>query len=160
MHSASFQAAIPRASSYADDRTTRALLMCGTLAGPVFVLVGLIQSFTIPGFDLTHHYLSQLSSGDLGWIQIANFVVAGLLTIAAAVGVRRALAGGPLGRVAPVLLGGFGVSRPQACSLPTRRSGFLRGRRMRSRRSRPGTACCTGWRRSSRSVCWSVRASR
>lgn len=109
MHSASFQAAIPRASSYADDRTTRALLMCGTLAGPVFVLVGLIQSFTIPGFDLTHHYLSQLSSGDLGWIQIANFVVAGLLTIAAAVGVRRALAGGPLGRVAPVLLGGFGV---------------------------------------------------
>ena len=33
----------------------------------------------------------------------------GLLTIAAAVGVRRALAGGKFGRVAPVLLGGFGV---------------------------------------------------
>ena len=109
MHSASIQAAIPRAASYADDRTTRTLLTCGTAAGPVFAAVGLIQAFTIPGFDLTHHYLSQLSSGELGWIQIANFAVAGLLTIAAAVGVQRALAGGKFGRVAPVLLGGFGV---------------------------------------------------
>jgi len=109
MHSASIGAALPRATSYADDRTTRTLLTCGIAAGPVFVAVGLIQAFTIPGFDLTHHYLSQLSSGELGWIQIANFVIAGLLTIAAAVGVRRALGGGTLGRVSPVLLGGFGV---------------------------------------------------
>jgi len=63
----------------------------------------------IPGFDLTHHYLSQLSSGDLGWIQISNFVISGLLTIAAAVGVRRALRGGRLGRVGPALLAAFGV---------------------------------------------------
>jgi succinate dehydrogenase/fumarate reductase cytochrome b subunit len=103
------EAALPRSSSYADDQTTRTLLRCGILAGPVFVTVGLIQAFTIPGFDLTHHYLSQLSSGELGWIQMANFVITGLLTIAAAVGVRRALGGGTLGRVAPVLLGVFGV---------------------------------------------------
>ena len=109
MHSASIGAALPRTASYADERTIRTLLTCGTVAGPVFVAVGLIQAFTIPGFDLTHHYLSQLSSGELGWIQIANFVIAGLLTIAAAVGVRRALGGGTLGRVSPVLLGGFGV---------------------------------------------------
>jgi hypothetical protein len=109
MHTASIEATLARASSHTDDRTTRTLLTCGTVAGPVFVAVGLIQAFTIPGFDLTHHYLSQLSSGDLGWIQIANFVIAGLLTIAAAVGVRRALDGGTLGRVSPVLLGGFGV---------------------------------------------------
>jgi hypothetical membrane protein len=103
------EAALPRASSYADDQTTRTLLRCGIAAGPVFFTVGLIQAFTIPGFDLTHHYLSQLSSGELGWIQMANFVITGLLTIAAAVGVRRALGGGTLGRVAPVFLGLFGV---------------------------------------------------
>lgn len=108
MHSTSIGVAVPRAASQADDRTTRRLLACGTVAGPVFATVGLIQSFTIPGFDLTHHYLSQLSSGEFGWIQIANFVIAGLLTIAAAVGVRRA-AGGTLGKAGPVLLGGFGV---------------------------------------------------
>jgi hypothetical membrane protein len=103
------EASLPRASSYADDQATRTLLKSGIAAGPVFVAVGLIQAFTIPGFDLTHHYLSQLSSGELGWIQMANFVITGLLTIAAAVGVRRALGGGTLGRVAPVFLGLFGV---------------------------------------------------
>jgi hypothetical membrane protein len=103
------EAALPTTSSYANDQTTRTLLRCGTVAGPVFVAVGLIQAFTIPGFDLRHQYLSQLSSGELGWIQMGNFVITGLLTIAAAVGVRRALGGGTLGRVAPVLLGLFGV---------------------------------------------------
>ena len=109
MHSVSIGTSIPRASTYADDRATRTLLSCGIFAGPLFAMVGLIQAFTIPGFDLTHHYLSQLSSGELGWIQIGNFVVAGLLTLAAAVGVRRALSGGTLGRVTPLLLGGFGI---------------------------------------------------
>ena len=108
MHAVSIAAA-PRATTYSDERTTRALLLCGIVAGPIFVVAGLIQAVTIPGFDLTHHYLSQLSSGDLGWIQMANFVITGLLTIAAAVGVRRALGGGRLGRVAPVLLALFGV---------------------------------------------------
>jgi len=110
MQVASFQQTSARAASYADDRTTKALLACGVAAGPLFMVVGLIQSFTVPGFDLTHHYLSMLSSSpDFGWIQISNFVVAGLLTVASAVGVRRALRGGPLGRVSPVLLGLFGV---------------------------------------------------
>lgn len=108
MHSASIEAALPRAASRADDRTTRTLLACGIYAGPLFVAVGLIQALTIPGFDLTHHYLSQLSSGELGWIQIANFVVGGLLVIAAAVGVRRA-GRTTLGTAGPVLLVCFGV---------------------------------------------------
>jgi hypothetical membrane protein len=109
MHVWSIEVASPGVASYAEDRTTRTLLLCGIVAGPVFVAAGLLQSFTIPGFDLTHHYLSQLSSGELGWIQVANFVIAGLLTIAAAAGVRRALRGGTLGNVGPVLLAGFGV---------------------------------------------------
>jgi hypothetical protein len=109
MHSVSIGTSIPRASAHADDRATRTLLTCGIFAGPLFAMVGLIQAFTIPGFDLTHHYLSQLSSGELGWIQIGNFVVTGLLTLAAAAGVRRALAGGTLGRITPRLLSGFGI---------------------------------------------------
>jgi hypothetical protein len=109
MHSVSIGTSIPRASAHADDRATRTLLTCGIFAGPLFAMVGLIQAFTIPGFDLTHHYLSQLSSGELGWIQIGNFVVTGLLTLAAAAGVRRALAGGTLGRITPLLLSGFGI---------------------------------------------------
>lgn len=88
---------------------TRRLLTCGLVAGPLFVAVGLIQALTIPGFDLTRHYLSMLSAGDLGWIQIANFIVSGLLTVAAAVGIRRALRGGPMGTVGPAFLGLYGL---------------------------------------------------
>jgi hypothetical protein len=49
---------------------------------------------TRDGFDLSRHPLSLLSLGDLGWIQIANFVVSGVLAVGFAVGVRRAVGGG------------------------------------------------------------------
>ena len=64
---------------------------------------------TRQGFDLRRHDLSLLSNGDLGWIQIASFVVTGLLAIAAAVGMRRALKSGPGRTWGPLLLGIFGL---------------------------------------------------
>ena len=69
----------------------RTLLACGALAGPVFVMVGFGQAFTCQGFDITRHPLSVLSNGDLGWIQVANFLVSGLLVVAGAVGMRQVL---------------------------------------------------------------------
>ena len=87
----------------------RALLACGLVAGPLFLAVALAQVLTRDGFDLTRHPLSLLSVGDLGWVQIANFVVAGLLAVAFAVGTRRALRPGRGGTWGPRLLGGFGV---------------------------------------------------
>jgi hypothetical membrane protein len=74
---------------------TRTLLACGIAAGPLFMLVALVQAFTRPGFDITRHVASLLSDGGIGWIQITSFVLTGLLTIACAVGMRRAL---PTGR--------------------------------------------------------------
>src|SRR5262249_21288806 len=62
-----------------------------------------------PGFDITRHSLSLLANGDLGWIQIANFVVTGALLLAGAVGVKRTLVAGP-GRIwAPRMLGLYGL---------------------------------------------------
>jgi Protein of unknown function (DUF998) len=88
---------------------TRGLLACGVIAGPVYVLVGGLQILTRPGFDMTRHDLSLMSNGDLGWIQIANFVVTGLLTLACAFGMRRVLSPGR-GRIwGPLLLAGYGV---------------------------------------------------
>jgi hypothetical protein len=49
MHVWSYEVASPGVASYAEDRTTRRLLLCGIVAGPVFVAAGLLQSFTIPG---------------------------------------------------------------------------------------------------------------
>jgi len=69
----------------------RILLAAGIAAGPVYVLVGLVEAFTRSGFDLTRHSLSLLTNGDLGWIHMAMLVTIGLLTIASAVGLRQSL---------------------------------------------------------------------
>ena len=90
---------------------SKPLLALGVLAGPFYVVVSLAQALTRDGFDLTRHSWSLLSNGSLGWIQITNFVLSGLFTIAAAVGLNRALGGTGRGaRWAPRLLGAYGVS--------------------------------------------------
>ncbi len=86
---------------------TRSLLGYGIIAGPLYVVVSLAQAFTRDGFDVTRHAWSVLANGSLGWIQIVNFVVAGAMTIAFAVGLRRAL---PAQRWAPRLVGVYGAS--------------------------------------------------
>jgi Protein of unknown function (DUF998) len=90
------RAASPTAETTGNDGT-RTLLACGVVAGPLFVAVGLLQMLTREGFDPTRHPLSLLSLGDLGWVQITNFVLNGLLFVAAAVGMRRVLRPGRAG---------------------------------------------------------------
>jgi hypothetical membrane protein len=99
----------PPGATLETTRQTRALLTCGVVAGPLFVAVALLQALTRDGFDLRRHPLSLLSLGDLGWIQITNFVVAGLLSIAFAVGLRRVLHPGRGARWGPLLIGTYGV---------------------------------------------------
>jgi len=72
-------------ASEATTKVTKALLACGVIAGPLFMVVSLVQAFTRPGFDLKRHAISMLSLGDLGWIQVTNFELTGLLAIALAV---------------------------------------------------------------------------
>jgi hypothetical protein len=90
-------------------RVTRSLLGYGVLAGVVFEASILIQGLTRHGFRLAHHDASLLSNGPLGWIQIATFLVAGAMTVAAAAGMRRALAGRPGGTWGPRLIAVYGA---------------------------------------------------
>jgi hypothetical protein len=69
----------------------------------------LAQGLTRPGFDLLHHDVSLQSNGDLGWVQITNFVVTGLLVIAGAAGIRRVRQEGPGRTWGPLLIGLFGL---------------------------------------------------
>jgi hypothetical protein len=85
---------------------TRSLLGYGVLAGPLYVLVSVAQAVTRDGFDPRRHAWSLLSVGHLGWIQVTNFILAGLMTLAYAAGLHRALAGGWIVR----LVGGYGLS--------------------------------------------------
>jgi hypothetical protein len=65
----------------------------------------LIQVLIHDGFDIRRHALSLLSNGDLGWIQITNFLVTGLLIIAGVAGMRRLLCGSRGGTWGPLLIG-------------------------------------------------------
>lgn len=88
---------------------TMALLACGVIAGPIYVVVGLIQILIRPGFDVRRHALSLMSNGDLGWIQIANFVLTGVLVVAGVAGIRRAIYPGRASTWGPILLGLYGA---------------------------------------------------
>jgi hypothetical protein len=73
---------------------TRSLLGWGVVAGPFYVVVGLVLAFTRPGFDLSRHALSLLTLGDLGWLQRGNLSLVGLMVVAAAFGILRAIRNG------------------------------------------------------------------
>jgi hypothetical membrane protein len=96
------------------NQVTRSLLGYGVIAGPFYVTVSLAQAFTREGFDVTRHAWSLLSNGGLGWIQITNFVLTGLMVLAAAVGLHRAVPSSPwVGR----LVGVYGASLVAAGAL-------------------------------------------
>jgi hypothetical protein len=67
-------------------RRSRTLVACGIVLGPLFALVLAAQAATRPGFDLRRHPLSRLALGEGGGVQTANFLAAGLLAVACAVG--------------------------------------------------------------------------
>lgn len=91
------------------DARTRFLLACGLAAGPLYLIVGFTQAFTRPGYDPAHNDLSVLANGDLGWIQISNLILTGLLTFLGALGIRNVLRGGKGGTWGPALLGIYGL---------------------------------------------------
>lgn len=90
-------------------RVTRSLIGWGVVAGPFYVVVSLAQAVTREGFDLSQDAWSTLANGSLGWVQVANLVLTGLMVVAFAVGLRRALVSGPGARWVPRLVSVFGA---------------------------------------------------
>jgi len=105
------QSADPRGGGSIQTKTrplTRILLLCGAIAGPLFIFTVLIQDYTRPGFDPRLQPLSLLSLGDWGWVQIVNFALAGVLNLLYAVGLWRRLHPGRAGTWGPILIGAYG----------------------------------------------------
>jgi len=86
---------------------TRSLLGYGVLVGPFYLVVGVAQGLLRPGFSFARHPLSVLANGDYGWVQTANFALSGIMVIAAALGVARAVGRGA--RATSWTLAAFGV---------------------------------------------------
>jgi hypothetical protein len=85
--------------------STKTLLACGVIGSPLFVVVFIVEGATRANYDPLRHPVSSLALGDSGWMQIANFVVTGLLTLAFTVGLRHAF-GSPEGSTWGTLLVG------------------------------------------------------
>lgn len=94
----------------ATQATIVRLLKGGIAAGPILTLVSFAQAAVRRGFDLKRYPISFLSLGHLGWIQICNFIITGVLVLAAAIGMRRTLFGIRGGTWGPRLVGIFGFT--------------------------------------------------
>lgn len=93
-----------------EQAVTKSLLGYGLIAGPVYVATSVVQALMRDGFDLNRHEWSLLANGDLGWVQMVNLVLAGLMTVAFAIGLRRVLGAGRGARWAPRLVAAYGIS--------------------------------------------------
>jgi len=67
------------------------LLVAGEIAGPLFTLMWIVEGAAHPGYNPLRHPVSSLALGNFGWMQVINFMVAGLLTLVFAVGLRLTL---------------------------------------------------------------------
>lgn len=70
---------------------TEILLLIGVVTAVVFIAVLLVEGAIRPGYDPVYHTGSELSLGDRGWIQIANFLQMGVGMLAFALGVHETL---------------------------------------------------------------------
>jgi hypothetical membrane protein len=86
------------------------LLYAGVVGPLLFIVVFLVEGLTRPGYSAWRHYVSQLATGDGGWVQVVNFLVCGTLMIAFAIGLRQALKGSRGSIVAPIVFGLFGTA--------------------------------------------------
>jgi len=101
----------PAVTADPPNSATHAMHCCSAIAGPLFVTVFVIEGAHRTDYKPLRHPVSSLALGPRGWVQVANFAVAGTLYLAGAAGLSRTrdpLLGTRLG---PTLFGGvaFGL---------------------------------------------------
>lgn len=92
---------------------TRSMLGWGVVAGPFYLVVGLVLALTREGFDLARHPLSALMLGEGGWMQVTNLALSGVMVFVAGVGMARAGARGT-----GIAVGIYGVAMVASAIFP------------------------------------------
>jgi hypothetical membrane protein len=80
----------------------------GVIGSVLFIGVFTIEGWLRPGYDASSIYISALSMGQRGWIQIANFIITGVLIVLFAQGVAAEF--GKTARAGVTLLTLIGIS--------------------------------------------------
>jgi hypothetical protein len=85
-------------------RQRRLSAWAGIIGPALFVAVFTIEGWLRPGYDAFSTYVSALSLGPRGWIQIANFIVLGVLLLVFTRGIAFEFQTGKASRGGPILL--------------------------------------------------------
>ena len=88
---------------------TGALAWAGVIGPGLFVVVFLVLGVAKPGYDATARFVSEGSIGELGWVQVANFVVLGVMLAAFAVPLWAGYGNDLSGRLGAALIAAMGV---------------------------------------------------
>ena len=75
----------------------------GMLGPTFFTLSFLINGFLTPGYDPVRRYVSELSIGPRGWIQIVSFMILGICIMLFTLGLKEVFPTGKASRAAPIL---------------------------------------------------------
>jgi len=94
------------ATTRSREQPSKLWLACGVIGPILFVIVFLLEGATRANYSALRQPISSLLIGELGWMQMVNFLVTGLLLLIFALGLRRAVRGTIWG---PVLVGLVGI---------------------------------------------------
>lgn len=75
----------------------------GIIAPALFVAVFTVEGWLRPGYNFLSTYVSALSLGPRGWIQIANFLILGVLLLGFTLGIAAEFPGGRASKAGPIL---------------------------------------------------------
>jgi hypothetical membrane protein len=78
--------------------------LAGMIAPVLFVAVFTIEGWLRPAYSPLTMYVSELSLGPHGWVQITNFILTGFLLLLFAIGVRAEFKEDAASRLGPMLL--------------------------------------------------------
>ena len=90
-------------------KRTKTLLIFGPIGSMLFIILFLIEGATREDYSPFRFPISSLSIGDLGWIQITNFIISGFLIFLFAFGLRNALLPSEGSKWIPRLIGAVGL---------------------------------------------------
>lgn len=93
--------------------------LAGIIAPPLFAAITVVAGLVRPGYDPVRRTVSALAVGPGGWLQTAGFVLLGVLSLAFALGLARAVSERRAARVAGVLTGLLGLLALAFAVFPT-----------------------------------------
>ncbi len=97
-------------SAAADRRRIRRAAAAGMVGAVLFVAAFAVQGWLRPGYSAVSMFVSELSAGPYGWIQVLSFMVSGALVLVFGRGLALHFRSGPASRAGPVLVQVLGAS--------------------------------------------------